>query len=662
MKLKYRMPLRQLLWHRRWTIAVVGVLALVARVGYAYLVAPGAVELQGLRRLATAFTPDRSKLPVYEIHASDRNLKKLTHPGDDRTVKVKSYADAAVHYTDPRRGIQQLGQAKLRVRGFNYSDAHAKKNLKIVLKDTSIDGVAEMHLLSDELKLGQAHWYPWHMWLASELGLKVPRTRFVRVKLNGVDWGLYVEVEHWGESLLRRYELAGSELYGEDDYYPYNVDYYLYDNVARWKKYRTGAEEDNDFSHLDRWLTFLRDSDDQMFRRQVFSFVDKDNVVAWHVHMALMDSYHQNSARNVRMLHNKDTGLFEFLPWDALPGILNTVYMMPYETYVVSRLSLRLKSHPEFMSAYSRKLYQAILEHQPQFRQRYMAMYANDDVTYAVCKDQRRGKSPFFDLGLTNTYIDQGISGGLRNVFCSWRYTSSTRCNRIGRTWRRLKGLLESAIVFAVVDRHPLRTTGDVRTWKVAIGYDSHVPAEVEGLRLPITNWPAFDGQDVTVTLALRPRPRSKVVYQPLFPRDMLPEPVTHRGTARISNGYLVVDDCRLTLMPGYPKLEKMMVRTDAPVRGLVQGDFMGALETQEYTLLVDLPATMEPVMPRLELQVRNTATLAQASIDRKVVNSADYALCLRRSQAVQGDCPVDDPRAPVAVASRREDWRPPRD
>ena len=85
MKLKYNISRKQLLWHHRRTIAAALAVLAAARIGYGYLTEGPPPELTLLRTALVHATPDLSKLPRYDIFASDKNVMLLENSGSERT-------------------------------------------------------------------------------------------------------------------------------------------------------------------------------------------------------------------------------------------------------------------------------------------------------------------------------------------------------------------------------------------------------------------------------------------------------------------------------------------------------------------------------------------------------------------------------------------------
>lgn len=149
---------------------------------------------------------------------------------------------------------------------------------------------------------------------AKKLGLIVPESKFANLKINGKNQGVYFVSEGWSETFLRRVGIfTPTNLYGERA-----INEPVFSGVDFWKKYTQNQEQKfNDFGELRRLLDFIRDADDETFRRQIFSLIDEDNFYKWYIHALLSGSTHQDWAHNLRIYFDRQSGKLKFIPWDV---------------------------------------------------------------------------------------------------------------------------------------------------------------------------------------------------------------------------------------------------------------------------------------------------------------------------------------------------------
>jgi spore coat protein CotH len=147
-------------------------------------------------------TPRGCKLPFYQLKMASADVTKLQRfPRANDTYPATFVAEAAIY-----SGVQ------VRDRG-DWARTWPKKSLKILFDHDQPFG--EQHSLN--LNSG---WHdpafvrePLAYHLYAACGAPAPRSRLVRLHLNGQFRGLYVEVEQPDKAFLRRYGLEGASLF-----------------------------------------------------------------------------------------------------------------------------------------------------------------------------------------------------------------------------------------------------------------------------------------------------------------------------------------------------------------------------------------------------------------------------------------------------------------
>jgi len=256
----------------------------------------------------------KDNLPVYYLSIDDKDYKKLNSnlpaPYSDQilTDEYKKTVPAILNYQD------QVYQVKVRYRGENSShwSAH-KKSWRINLDgDNLIDGMSELNLI-----LPFDRYYiveQWNNLRAINMGLWLPKSRLVKLVVNGHPMGVYWETEGWNKEMLEKNERSGdSNLYQTREGYD---DKPYYQQVVYWDKYTKDQITDfNNYTEFSKLLDVLNSSSEE-FNQQVSALIDMDNFYQWQIHSILVGSPHQ-FGDNLRLYFNNTLGKFEFVPWDV---------------------------------------------------------------------------------------------------------------------------------------------------------------------------------------------------------------------------------------------------------------------------------------------------------------------------------------------------------
>ncbi|MFP4378903.1 MAG: CotH kinase family protein [Candidatus Sumerlaeia bacterium] len=597
MKLHYREKMRQFIWRKRWWILI---WTLILGGGILFIWRKMDTDLPLFlkipREMVIAFSKDDSTIPTYQIAITPAQLRNFRREFHSRTGLVKHFANVDVRYRDDSGEIDWIGQARIRRRGI-MADQLLAKNFKIEFENAEALGFIEAHLIPIRHKTSS--WLIFHGWLAEELGLISPRMRFVRVQFNGVDWGLYVEVEQFGREMLKRYGLGNSDLYGETDDFGNVTNTILYDTTARWKKYDPLMGNEKDFTPMREFLELINEGDDAEFRREIFGLVDKENVMRWHAHQEIMNSYHQTSFGNNRLLYNRVTGKLEFVPWDALPGNFS-LDNRPYLTqYVTNLLIMRLKNHPEYMADYSKYLHQAVSELRPRLPGIFDTLYMTEDILKVIQVDPLRhhvADREHFQRGDLSTFQKywQYIwhLGWPSQVRWMSRYID-TSCSRL------LWGLENARCdVLAGLDASPRRS------YSLRLNYGAQSVSRLERLDIPLTvDSELAEGASVSLSLRLEARPKSGNFDFPLHPAEKEPEPYRVERRLAVRNGYLVAEDLDFLLMPGFPRVQMQMPFWKRDFEAM-----MNAVELQRYALSIESDRPLAIAGRKIRVQVRNLA------------------------------------------------------
>lgn len=157
------------------------------------------------------------------------------------------------------------------------------------------------------------------------MGLPAPRTAWMRLRVNGEDWGLYLHVESvddtflarwWADPSGRLYEGSYGDDFtiGEEYDFEYDEGPELDDrsSITTVATILDGAPTDAQVDLLEQWVDL-----DQVLRELAVE------AVLWH-----WDGY--TTANNYRVYQNPDSGLFEMIPWGT-DQVLHDEWYGPYD-------------------------------------------------------------------------------------------------------------------------------------------------------------------------------------------------------------------------------------------------------------------------------------------------------------------------------------------
>jgi len=376
-------------------------------------------------RLRCSLKHTTSRLPLYEIRVSESDMGKLrnTIQGIGRSQQ-KSFAQVEVRYSQFEKEAEIL-TARMRKRARIIPAEGEQFHFKLEFKKPVFAKSNASHLIFlGRIGPKQNMYWPFHMWLADNLGLITPRSRIVRVKINGLFWGLFWEFEPWGKATLDQHNIASGSLFAESDDYPFVIARYLWKNLDQWKKYDTGftnPDDENDFSHMADLLWFINHADEKTFNREVYNYVNFDNVVAWATHMTIMDSYHQDFFQNGRLLYNNMTGKFSMIPWDAITELSSRINGRYRGSKIFANhpLLIRLFNEERFYKAYTKKVGNFTRHLEKELNDIFSNLYLTNDLVCAATD------TPFYQ-NLTNG--DLFRLGRIKQLIWASRWREQVGC------------------------------------------------------------------------------------------------------------------------------------------------------------------------------------------------------------------------------------------
>ncbi len=305
-------------------------------------------QLEGdIRRMLMDPPPDPSRLPTYRLRLTRHDYGQLldgAEQDDDRPyVKAKAEDDG------------RLLDAEVRVRGSrHWHTLGAQKSLKVKLeKGELIDGHRIFNLINDptSMVIGEQLILD----LAKESGILTPVSKFVRVKVNSKDFGVYHYETAADESLLRRASRMPGSIYASELKGSAKTEQ-LWTKTHYWTKVssRTDSEIDrSDFTDLWRFLGHFHDATSTQFAE----FARHELDIEAFARLDALDVAFGGDQRDFRENHT-----YYFDPyrgrWEPIAGEFRGFRDDPAFNLVDSPVLIRLKMLPGYLSLRDRLLYE----------------------------------------------------------------------------------------------------------------------------------------------------------------------------------------------------------------------------------------------------------------------------------------------------------------
>jgi hypothetical protein len=335
---------------------------------------------------------DESKVefPLFELAIEPRHLRQIELLSQRLVPEGVLYRKDKQWFPGVFRHDGETHKVDVRIRG-DLADhwKDAKKSLRVKFEKTRLfKGYRELNLVIPSDKAYEVEQVAVEK--AREMGLLVPDSGFVRVKLNGVDMGLYYWYEQPGKEMLERLEYPDGELFIADGV--------LLDTNARkigivkaWDLYPSGFETavnagGSTSAHIqDRWrrlLALAREAGDAEFARAVPYLIDLEKFVRWNALTWLFGGLHAQLADNVRWYYDPTTGLFEPITYDVILKSIfeNREAAGAFDSgdpndLIHNPLVQRILQSPEVAQMRNRALHRLITEHGSELADRLQRTY-----------------------------------------------------------------------------------------------------------------------------------------------------------------------------------------------------------------------------------------------------------------------------------------------
>ncbi len=152
----------------------------------------------------------------------------------------------------------------------------------------------------------------------NDIGCLAPRGRFVFLKVNGRNEGVYLELESVDERFLRNRNLpAGSIFYAVDGDANFSLmsdlDKELKKSLAIGYEQKCGVQEDTE--HLHQMIIDINTISREDFEKEIVNYINVDKYLRWLAGVIFTQNF-DGFVHNYALYRNKENGLYEIIPWD----------------------------------------------------------------------------------------------------------------------------------------------------------------------------------------------------------------------------------------------------------------------------------------------------------------------------------------------------------
>jgi len=300
-----------------------------------------------------------TKLDSYYIYISAKDANDLNSSlplSDDGLSFGRMYEDdksyVSVDFESPSDNYTD--KVKIRYRGLvdnNWSGEKRAIRIKFP-KENYFNGQKALNLIIPGDREYFSELLSWYR--AKKFGLFTPSFKPVRVFINKRDFGVYYASEPWSKELLARNDYVDTNnIFSKIDK-PLTPGYSVFfeENLPDWQSYTyDGDLAVPEFEELKALLVLVNNAGDEEFAQKIGALIDLEKFYYWQIINDLAGSTHQNDWENTVLLFRKETGKFEFVPWDiGIVGPNENIYKD------ASLLTRRILSQRVFFDRYSELL------------------------------------------------------------------------------------------------------------------------------------------------------------------------------------------------------------------------------------------------------------------------------------------------------------------
>ena len=183
---------------------------------------------------------------------------------------------------------------------------------------------------------------------AKKLGLPAADFKFVRLKINSRDSGVYLAYEQWSKEWLARNGLIDTNgIFSNKDLdYGAADNLFKVDRISEWKNYTD--EKSTNFEELAALFNLIENADEEEFTEKIGDIFDLESFYRFQLLYVLAGSSHVMDNQNSVLLFKRETGKFYYVPWDVIVDNPHEFY--PGLTTLAKRILANEKFIEEFPS------------------------------------------------------------------------------------------------------------------------------------------------------------------------------------------------------------------------------------------------------------------------------------------------------------------------
>ncbi|CAH2717024.1 Inner spore coat protein H [Neobacillus rhizosphaerae] len=249
---------------------------------------------------------EAEKLPQYKLFIKPFDLKELRRD---------------IWINDPIPAQLTVGGKRLEI-DLSYRGSHirdfSKKSYQISFyKPLKFKGAKQIHL-NAEFKDPSMIRNKLSFDFFSELGVLAPQTHHIFLTQNGKVEGVYLEIESVDENFLKKRNLPnGSIFYAVDG----DANFSLMSDLDKETKkslelgYERKCGSKLDDYYLQELIYKINTISNSEFEKEISKFVDVEKYLRWIAGIIFTSNY-DGFVHNYALYRNRETGLFEVIPWD----------------------------------------------------------------------------------------------------------------------------------------------------------------------------------------------------------------------------------------------------------------------------------------------------------------------------------------------------------
>ena len=152
----------------------------------------------------------------------------------------------------------------------------------------------------------------------NDIGCLSPKSRFVYLKINGKNEGIYLELESVDEFFLENRKLPkGAIIYAVDGDANFSLVSELDNEVKKslnlGYEIKCGTEQDE--YHLQEMIFKINTISRAEFENEIVKYLNVDKYLRWLAGVVFTQNF-DGFVHNYALYRNGETGLFEVIPWD----------------------------------------------------------------------------------------------------------------------------------------------------------------------------------------------------------------------------------------------------------------------------------------------------------------------------------------------------------